>query len=120
MDSFHDKVTLVPWQESWATIFDEECKRIEAALSADAIAAKVYHVGSTSVQGMISKPVIDILVCPHELFSPEETAAALEKIGYSNLGECGRPGRYFMSKGDTPNEAFYLHLCYEDHQVAKD
>ena len=120
MDGFHDIVALIPWQESWASIFEAECQRVEAALSSDAIAAKVYHVGSTSVQGMISKPIIDILVCPHELFSLEETAAALEKIGYTNLGECGRPGRYFMSKGDTSNEAFYLHLCYEDHQVAKD
>ena len=120
MDSFHDKETLSPWLESWATIFEEEHQRIEAALSADAIAAKVYHVGSTSVRGMISKPVIDILVCPHELFSLEETAAALEGIGYVNLGECGRPGRCFMSKGDAPNETFYLHLCREDHQVAKD
>ena len=120
MDSFHDKVTLIPWQESWAAIFEVERQRIEATLSADAIAAKVYHVGSTSVQGMISKPVIDILVCPHELFSLDETAAALEDIGYANFGECGRPGRYFMSRGNEPNETFYLHLCREDHQVAKD
>lgn len=120
MDSFHDKVTLIPWQESWTTVFEGERQRIEEAFCADAIAAKVYHIGSTSVRGMISKPIIDILVCPQGVFSLEETAAALEKMGYTNLGECGRPGRYFMSKGSVPNEAFYLHLCYENHQVVKD
>ena len=40
--------------------------------------------------------------------------------GYKNLGECGRPGRYFMSSGDEPGKAFYLHLCHKSHQVAQD
>lgn len=79
-----------------------------------------YHVGSTSVKGMISKPVIDILVCPSEVVSLDAAAEALRGIGYANLGECGRPGRYFLSKGDRPNETFYLHLCHRDNQVARD
>ena len=27
---------------------------------------------------------------------------------------------YFFSKGDLPNNSFYLHLCYKDNQVARD
>ena len=120
MGSIHDIVTLIPWQESWADSFQKEKRQIEEAVRAVGISAEVYHVGSTSVKGMISKPVIDILVCPSEVVSLDAAAEALRGIGYANLGECGRPGRYFLSKGDRPNETFYLHLCHRDNQVARD
>ena len=120
MDSIHDEVKLIPWQESWADSFQKEKQRITDAIGTAGLAAEVYHVGSTSVKGMVSKPVVDILVCPSESTGLNETAATLKEIGYANLGECGRPGRYFLSKGTDPNEMFYLHLCHRNHQVAKD
>ena len=56
-----------------------------------------------------------------ELAHPLEAIIAdLERIGYKNLGDGGRAGRYFLSRGDKPNETFYVHLCYEDNQMAKD
>lgn len=120
MDSIHDEVTLIPWQESWEDSFQKEKQRITETLGAAGLFAEVYHVGSTSVKGMVSKPVIDILVCPNADAELDEAAGALEDIGYANLGECGRPGRCFLSKGTEPNETFYLHLCHKDNPVAKD
>ncbi|MBQ7248785.1 MAG: GrpB family protein [Deltaproteobacteria bacterium] len=120
MNSIHDTVTLVPWQASWQTAFAEERQRITAAIHAAGLAAAVYHVGSTSVQGMVSKPIIDILVCPVGGAAPEQAAAALARIGYADLGECGRPGRRFLSKGDEPGKTFYVHVCDRDHPVARD
>ncbi len=120
MDSIHDEVKLIPWQESWEDSFQKEKQQITEALGAAGFAAEIYHVGSTSVKGMVSKPVIDILVCPNGNTELEAAAAALEEIGYANLGECGRLGRCFLSKGTEPNETFYLHLCHRDHPVAKD
>ena len=38
----------------------------------------------------------------------------------THLGECGRPGRYFLSSGREPGKTFYAHLCYEDNPVAQD
>ena len=69
---------------------------------------------------MCARPIIDILFCPAQETALEKCAAALEGIGYTNLGECGRPGRLFLTKGDKENETFYLHLCDEDHPAAKD
>ena len=69
---------------------------------------------------MISKPIIDILLCPDRDASLDAFIPVLDQIGYTNLGECGKPGRYFLSKGNEENHTFYLHLCYEDHQVAMD
>lgn len=120
MNTIHEEVKLVPWQGSWEEIFAEEKNAIEAAFAAAGIFAEISHVGSTSVKGMISKPILDILVCPDKELLLDDCIPALEDTGYRNLGECGRKGRYFLSKGTEPNKTFYLHLCYADHQVAQD
>ena len=120
MSEIHDTVMLSPWRAEWAHEFHMEKQCIIGAMQANDHSAWVYHVGSTSVEGMVSKPIIDILVCPDEDIPLLDVAADLEQIGYENLGECGRPGRYFLVSGDKPNETYYVHLCYKDHQVAQD
>ena len=114
----HDQVKLIPWQEEWAETFLQEKDRIAEAITAAGHSAEIFHVGSTSVKGMISKPIIDILVCPCS--PPESCIADLEGIGYTNLGECGRKGRYFLSYGEKENHTFYVHLCNRNHQNAQD
>ena len=120
MSEIHDTVMLTPWRKEWAHEFHLEKQCIIGAMLAHDHSAWVYHVGSTSVEGMVAKPIIDILVCPDEGIPLLDVAADLEQIGYENLGECGRPGRYFLVSGDKPNETFDVHLCYKDHQVAQD
>lgn len=107
MDSVHDEVTLIPWQESWSTAFGEEKRQIADALTSAEIAAEVLHVGSTSVEGMISKPVIDILVCPDESISLDDAAAALESIGYP------------VFKGETEAQARRRKIAEEAVENAK-
>ena len=120
MSEIHDTVMLTPWRKEWAHEFHREKQCIIGAMLANDHSAWVYHVGSTSVEGMVAKPIIDILVCPDENIPLLDVAADLEQIGYENLGECCRPGRYFLVSEDKPNETFYVHLCHKDHQVAQD
>ena len=120
MNRMHRETIIIPWQESWKKMFETEKAHIAEGMTAAGLEGNVYHVGSTSVKGMCARPIIDILFCPAQETSLEKCAAVLEGIGYTNLGECGRPGRLFLTKGDKENETFYLHLCDEDHQVAKD
>lgn len=116
----HDDVWLEPWTPDWAHEFHLEKQCIIGALIEDGGSVSVRHVGSTSIEGMPSKPIIDILVCPEKDVSLELCVPKLERIGYRNLGECGRPGRYFLTSGEEPGKTFYLHLCYEDNPVARD
>ena len=122
MDDFdrtiHDEVILTPWRQEWAEIFAAEKERIEEAFSISGFSVEVFHVGSTAVKGMAAKPIIDILVCP--MTQAENCIPYLERIGYNNLGECGREGRYFLSKGNAPDQTFYVHLCTREHIVARD
>ncbi len=118
--SIHDDVWLAPWDPEWAHEFHMEKQCIVGSMMAEEHSAFVRHVGSTAIEGMPAKPIIDILVCPDRDVSLEDCIPDLERIGYRNLGECGRPGRYFLSSGEEPGKTFYLHLCYEDNPVAQD
>ena len=60
----HNEVYLIPWKEEWAHIFLVEKQNILAALAASEHTADIRHVGSTSVRGMVAKPIIDIQICP--------------------------------------------------------
>lgn len=116
--SFHSDVTLVAWTPEWEKRFESEKTVIEEAFRG--APAEIHHTGSTSIRGMRSKPIIDVLIIvpdDRDLIDYEE---ALVDSGYRSLGECGREDRVFLVKGDTPETAFYIHLTYRDNPVAKD
>lgn len=86
------RVTILPYDESWATAFST----IETALSTALETVKVLsieHVGSTSVPGMAAKPVIDI-----DIVVAEEhirmAVVALELNGYTYHEETASLDRY--------------------------
>ena len=116
----HNDSWIERWTEDYFTVFEQEKRAIEESLSAYGLKAEIHHVGGTSVIGLSGKPIIDILVCPENERALDDVVPALTAIGYNNLGECGRPGRYFMSKGFEPGKTFYLHLCHADHRNARD
>ena len=116
----HNEEWLEEWKPEWKHEFHMEMQCILGCLMAFDHSAWIRHVGSTALPGMPAKPIIDILVCPDKVNSLEDCVHDLETIDYINLGECGRPGRYFLSSGSEPGQTFYLHLCYEDHPVAQD
>jgi len=57
---FESSITLVEYDPVWPENFAREAQRIKATLSERAI--RVEHVGSTSVPGLMAKPIIDILL----------------------------------------------------------
>ena len=118
--SFHNTVMLVPWTPEWRKRFEEEKALISDIFEKRKLPAEIHHTGSTSITGMWSKPIIDVLVIIPDDRGVEDYEEALMDIGYDSLGECGRPDRVFLSKGETEDDAFYLHLTYADNPVAQD
>lgn len=115
--SFHDQVRIVPYREEWVQRFRTTKELIIALLLTVNIECDVRHVGGTAIPGICSKPIVDVLVlvAPGDL---EQAARALAEH-IPCLGECGRPGRYFFSQGDTEYDAVYIHLTTADNQVAR-
>lgn len=116
--SFHDTVRVVPYQEEWAHRFQTMKERITELLMKANIECDVRHVGGTAIPGMCNKSIVDVLVT----VDSEDMEIAPHALAHEMycFGECGRPGRYFFSDGDTEHDAAYIHLTTPDNQVAID
>ena len=77
----HDApITLVEYDHAWPENFAREAKRIKAALGERAL--MVEHIGSTSVPGLVAKPIIDILLVVADSAHEPSYVPALEAVGY--------------------------------------
>ncbi len=79
-------------------------KRLEANIwpCVSGIAKRICHVGSTSIEGMVAKPVIDIDIVVEDFKQFDQIKAALESIGYEHRGNLGITDREnFKYKNDT-------------------
>src|SRR6266581_6006754 len=77
----HDApITLIEYDHAWPENFAREAKRIKAALGERAL--MVEHIGSTSVPGLVAKPIIDILLVVADSADEPSYVPALEAVGY--------------------------------------
>jgi GrpB-like predicted nucleotidyltransferase (UPF0157 family) len=73
-------VTLVEYDPAWPVSFAREARRIRDALGERAL--MVEHVGSTSVPGLVAKPIIDILLAVADSADEPSYVPHLVKVGY--------------------------------------
>jgi GrpB-like predicted nucleotidyltransferase (UPF0157 family) len=99
----------MPYDPAWADRYEVERARIVAALGPTAL--RVAHVGSTSVAGLESKPVIDILISVGSIRDESAFRPALESLGYERReGDSLADRAYFVLNADGVRVA-QLHLC---------
>jgi GrpB-like predicted nucleotidyltransferase (UPF0157 family) len=67
----HGTVQLAEWTPRWIELFAEEAARLRVALGDLAVA--IEHYGSTSVPGLVAKPLLDIIVGGPEAIVPAPT-----------------------------------------------
>jgi GrpB-like predicted nucleotidyltransferase (UPF0157 family) len=90
------KVEVVPHDPQWRSIFHIESQYIANALGENAIA--IHHIGSTSIETIHAKPIIDILVEVQDLREVDDRGLAMESLGYEVMGEFGIEDRRFFRK----------------------
>ncbi|MEO7038675.1 MAG: GrpB family protein [Candidatus Elarobacter sp.] len=74
-------IELFPYDPQWPRIFDAESGRIRGSLGS--LALSLEHVGSTSVPGLIAKPIIDICLVVLDSSREDAYLAKLEALGYA-------------------------------------
>ena len=107
------KVIVLPYDPAWKDAFEEIKGEIEAALG-DLILG-VEHVGSTSVEGLSTKPCIDVdvVIADYSVFA--EVVRKLEAIGYSHEGDLGIRDREAFRYSDKPHLlTHHLYVCPGD------
>lgn len=101
------KLEVVPYNSEWPNMFQNERIALAQILNDELI--NIYHIGSTSIPGLIAKPIIDILIVVKDINKIDEYNAALELIGYAAKGENGIPNRRYFQKGGD-NRTHHLHI----------
>ena len=91
------KIVVVPHDPAWGRAFAAEARVIRAVLGENCLA--VYHIGSTAVEGLWAKPILDLLPVVRDLEAVDNRRDALTALGYEYLGEFGIPGRRYLRKG---------------------
>ena len=104
-------ITVVDYNPLWVKKYEEESLHIKGILSDNCIA--IYHIGSTSVEGLAAKPIIDIMVAVRSLEKVDCVAEAFSKIGYEYLGEFGIEGRRYLRKGGD-ERTHQIHIFQAD------
>ena len=111
-------VVVMPYDENWKQAFEDIKAELDAALGD--LALRIEHVGSTSVEGLSAKPVIDIDVVIEDTSMLESVIMALAKIGYSHEGDLGIPGREaFKYEGKDHLMKHHLYVCAKDSAELK-
>ena len=98
----------MPYQISWPKEFLLEKERIQKIFDDKAI--EIEHIGSTSVEGLPSKPIIDMAVMIDNHEDADSFTEPLAKIGYKFHSSSTE--RHFYRKGD-PIE-YHLSIAYTD------
>lgn len=102
-------VIIAEYDPEWPGMFRSEKKILEEALGENALA--IEHVGSTSVEGLAAKPIIDILVGIKSLGGAKVCIDEIEKLGYvyhpEHEGEL--PDRRYLDK-----PGFHVHMVEKD------
>ncbi len=104
----HDQVRLVPYSQEWPKLFSQEAQRLHKSLQPYAV--DIEHIGSTSIPGMVAKPILDIAIGLWQLKDIDVCVARLGALGYTYKGEQDIPGWHFFTYGASHNITQHLHL----------
>ncbi|MFL0269363.1 GrpB family protein [Candidatus Clostridium radicumherbarum] len=117
-------VKLLPYDYRWVELYKQEEKLLLSLIGEYVI--DIQHVGSTSIKGLDSKPIIDIAVGIKSLNDTENFRNLLENAGYQYRGRAGVEGRIMFAKGSEDLRTHYLHIevyggdLWENHIYFRD
>lgn len=110
-------ILVLPYDAKWKQAFQDIKKEVEEALGT--LALSIEHVGSTSVEGLSAKPIVDIDV----VINPKDLEAVIKRlaaIGYNHEGNLGIEGREaFGYSGKEHLMEHHLYVCPKDSRELK-
>ncbi|MBR3755183.1 MAG: GrpB family protein [Clostridia bacterium] len=106
------KVIVVPYNEQWKNDFELIKKYLLTAVKDTVIG--IEHIGSTSVEGLSAKPIIDIDIVIKDYSVFDKVVERLATLGYAHEGNLGIKDREaFDYKGSTALPEHHLYVCPE-------
>ena len=112
------RVIVVEYDPNWKLEFEKIRDELADVLKDNVIS--IEHVGSTSVEGLAAKPIIDIDIVIKDYNSFETVKNLLASIGYKHNGDQGVKERHAFKYGDKPHlMTHHLYVCPEYSEELK-
>lgn len=108
-------VKLLPYQKQW---HDEFTKEKNFLLKIFKIDIDIEHVGSIVVEGLLAKPIIDVIIGLTPNIQSESIYRILSENGYEDRGDDGSGGQLFV-KGSENIRTHHLHIIEKDSELWK-
>ena len=105
-------VLVVPYNTRWKKWFNELREPIWAKTGD--LVVDIVHVGSTSIEGMSAKPVIDIDIVIDDWARFPEIVERLSILGYAHLGNLGIKEREAFRPVKEPKYPHNLYICHKE------
>jgi len=115
----YHSITLSRTTESWLTAGVDMQSRVARAL--DGVATHVEVIGSSSVLGLLSKPIIDLAVGLADNEPLQPTVTRLEADGWIYRGDAGAEGGHvFVLEARPWHRVAHLHVVRYDGEAWRD
>ncbi|MGG3927393.1 GrpB family protein [Metabacillus fastidiosus] len=102
------EITIEEYNSNWAKQFENEKVKLKEILADKVIS--IEHIGSTSVEGLGAKPILDIVIGVNNLEVVSEFMEPLKQIGYEFVYHKEFPERRFFRKGKWRAGTHHLHF----------
>lgn len=104
-------IRIVAYDPTWPRLFSSEAAKIRGTLGD--VAVDIHHIGSTSVPGLQSKPIVDILVTVSDISDLASYQVPLERIGYAFTYHLEFPDLHFFGRPRQRPRRFHVHVCQD-------
>ena len=84
-------INVEEYNSAWKVEFQKSKTFYEKVLKD--IEVEIVHVGSTSIEGLWAKPILDIDIIVNNAADCERTIESLKSVGYIHIGNLGIEGR---------------------------
>lgn len=105
-------VKLSHYTTLWRNRYRAEDRRLKRYITRPKYVLE--HIGSTAIQGLDAKPIIDMAMMIPSLSRLSLWIKKLESAGYIYKGEYGLPGRHFFTRGNPVTH--HLHLVDKESE----
>ncbi|MCR2045315.1 GrpB family protein [Anaerosalibacter massiliensis] len=107
-----NKVILSEYDKGWEKVFEEEKRKI-LNICGDNIMT-IEHIGSTSIPGLIAKPIIDIALTFDNKEKRDKIIESIVSLSYEFIQETDVIDRLFFVKRINRDSYYHIHGYPQD------
>lgn len=112
------EVKLEKWTPRWRCDFEMEKQNLLDIFGS--LALDIQHIGSTSVEHLDAKPIIDIAVGLENLADFEKVRETFARLSQYSVKVDNEPGEILIRKGPECNRTHFIHVMQNDSQRMKE